>query len=47
MQAEEKIFTSIKEGEFDPNGPGKSANSCCLCTGSQLARKQDATNELE
>jgi hypothetical protein len=42
-----EYLTKIEEGEFDPNGPEKSANCCCPCTGSHLARKQDASKKLE
>jgi hypothetical protein len=34
-------FEVIKEGEYDPNRPHKSASSCFLCKRSHLARKQE------
>ena len=35
------MFEVIKEGEYDPNRPHKSASSCYLCKRSHLARKQE------
>jgi hypothetical protein len=35
-----EFFEVIKEGEYDPNRPHKSASSCYLCK-SHLARKQE------
>jgi cell division septum initiation protein DivIVA len=43
----EESFEDIKEDEYDCNRPHKSASSCFLCKRSHLARKQDASKELE
>ncbi len=43
----EECFEDIKEDEYDHNRPHKSASSCFLCKRSHLARKQDASKELE
>jgi hypothetical protein len=47
MQAGERMFKVIEEGEYDCNIPHKSASNCFLCTRSHLARKQDASKKLE
>jgi hypothetical protein len=47
MQAGGRMFEDIKEGEYDCNRPHKSASNCFLCKRSHLARKQDASKELE
>ncbi len=43
----EECFEDIKENEYDCNRPHKLASSCFLCKRSHLARKQDASKELE
>jgi hypothetical protein len=43
----EECFEDIKEDEYDHNRPHKSASSCFLCKRSHLAKKQDASKELE
>ncbi len=43
----EECYENIKEDEYDCNRPHKSASSCFLCKRPHLARKQDASKELE